>query len=567
MAINRYSRGPIAADVQSNFIPLPIDLLDRQMQREQTKYDTAKSFIDSAQESVYGVKVMSPDSETLKQITSQYDEQIQKEVERVGGDYGKLKPYAEQLGQKVKKDIMGGHLGAIHNNFVKAQNRLEELNKLRNSGDIRESTYNKHLSEIQAFGGTVEDGNGGYTTMSFSPVTKALEFGKVADDYGTEIADQFKPTGEKYIDAKTASDLIEKNLWNNKEVIANAEDEIWNTYGELSKDKKAITLDAYIKNIAETAGNKLAYRERFKPDKEKESSQSSLNPGIPIRYNILGNKPTTSTLSLDGTDFDKYLNDATLLDNETNLKVKKLVTQMAVGNDGRPRSEQDIKDRQKLIEKTKFDGNKKAKEIVSKSLESPFVQELVKIYKIDINDPSLETLKKIDEKVKIYNSSSASTGVSMFQDEKRKNIIENVTLRSGIPSNVPARNLKTGKQLNGTKEWEAMIANHLADSKDKGKFLYSGSITTTGEVYPKGSDVITYFDPSTNESTDILLSTDINENSQDFLQDRAMAAYNSNNGQPGGVSTFGKHQFLVLDKKDADGRYVIGHFINGKPAE
>ena len=172
MAINRYSKGPIAADVQSNFIPLPIDLLDRQMQREQTKYDTAKSFIDSAQEAVYGVKGMSPDSETLKQITSQYDEGIQKEIESVGGDYGKLKSYSDVLAKKVTKDVMSGHLGAINNNFVKAQNRVEELNKLRNSGDIRESTYNKHLSEIQAFGGTVEDGKGGYTSMTFTPITR-----------------------------------------------------------------------------------------------------------------------------------------------------------------------------------------------------------------------------------------------------------------------------------------------------------------------------------------------------------------------------------------------------------
>ena len=127
MAINRYSKGPIAADVQSNFIPLPIDLLDRQMQREQTKYDTAKSFIGSAQEAVYGVKGMSPDSETLKQITSQYDDEIQKEIESVGGDYGKLKSYSDVLAKKVTKDIMSGHLGAINNNFVKSQNRLKEL--------------------------------------------------------------------------------------------------------------------------------------------------------------------------------------------------------------------------------------------------------------------------------------------------------------------------------------------------------------------------------------------------------------------------------------------------------
>jgi hypothetical protein len=567
MAINRYSRGPIAADVQGEFIPLPIDLIDRQLQRQQTQYDTAKSFIGSAQEAVYGVKGMSPDSETLKQITSQYDEQIRKEVEKVGGDYGRLREFSDMLGQKVKKDIMSGHLGAIHNNFVKAQNRLEELNKLRNSGDIRESTYSKHLSEIQAFGGTVEDGKGGYTTMAFSPVTKAIEFGKIADDYGTEIADQYLKTGEKYINAKTASDLIERNLWNNQEVIANAEDEIWNTYGNLPADKKAIAVQAYIKKIAEDSGNKLAYRERFKPE-DTSGKDTTLTPGIPIRYNVLGNKPITSTVTLGGENFTDIVNN---LDNITSSAKTEaaLVPETTMFISGTPLATSQTEENRKKKEEILLKGNKKAQEVAKKATQTTLVKTLADIYKVDITTDPVSGLKLLDKHLQDYNKSSTSTGVSMIQDPKLKSTIENVTLNSGIGYNVTAINLQEGKQLNGSADWRKMVNDHVAyqaGDKTKGFFLYSGTIETMGETYPKGSSVVTYVNPSEGKSIDVLLPLEVKENAPEFYEDRMMAAYRANNGLPGGMVTYKDHQFVVLDKKDSRGNYVIGHFINGEPA-
>lgn len=563
MAINRYSRGPIAADVQSSFIPLPIDLLDRQMQREQTKYDAAKAFIGTAQEAVYDVKGVSPDSETLKNITSQYDEQIQKEVERVGGDYGKLKSFADQLGQKVSKDIKSGHLGAIHNNFIKAQNRLDELNKLRNDKKIRESTYNKHLNEIQAFGGTIEDGRGGYTTMSFAPVTNMLEFGEVADDYGTEIADQFKANGTKYIDAKTASDLIEKNLWNNQQLLENAEDEIWNAYGDLPQDKKSVVLGSYIKHIAATAGNKLAYQERFKPDPTKTST-NVLEPGRPIIYNIQGNKSLNNKINFDGIDLGGLVTNMEAKDESSWLgNIWENIQYAAAASTGNTKVLNEV---DKELENKKVAKESEVQKEVDKIVTVPLFQELAKIHGVDLNNATKETIRELKTKFENFNLRSQATSVTFPEDWERKNKIEGKLLDSGFLSNVQAINLKTGEPLNGSKEWSNMTADHHSKDPKRGRLLYSGSIQTAGEVYPKGSDIVTYFDPNTNEYTDVLLSTDIQDNTVEFLQDRALAAYNSNNGQPGGISNWGQHTFLVTNKKDANGQYVIAHYINGKPA-
>ena len=43
MAIDRFSTGPIQADVQSEFIPLPLDLINRQLEQRQQTYDVVKT--------------------------------------------------------------------------------------------------------------------------------------------------------------------------------------------------------------------------------------------------------------------------------------------------------------------------------------------------------------------------------------------------------------------------------------------------------------------------------------------------------------------------------------------
>ena len=90
MAINRFSRGPIAADVQSKFIPMPLDLIDRQIQRKQSQYDTAKQAIGASEEALYGVQGMSSDREALADITKSYDEKIEAAIAEAGGDYSRL---------------------------------------------------------------------------------------------------------------------------------------------------------------------------------------------------------------------------------------------------------------------------------------------------------------------------------------------------------------------------------------------------------------------------------------------------------------------------------------------
>ena len=64
--MNRFSRGPIAADIQSNFIPLPIDAIARQIDRKQQQYDTTKAQLGAMEDAVLGVRGLDADAENLK---------------------------------------------------------------------------------------------------------------------------------------------------------------------------------------------------------------------------------------------------------------------------------------------------------------------------------------------------------------------------------------------------------------------------------------------------------------------------------------------------------------------
>src|SRR5690606_7589357 len=121
---------------------------------------TTKAFIGETKDTLYGVQGLSPDRDVLQSTIGQYESDIEKEVEKVGGDYSRLTGIADQFGSKLKKDIMQGHLGAIHNNFIKAQAHMQELDERRKKGDISEAGYNLGLESISAFGGTVQTENG-----------------------------------------------------------------------------------------------------------------------------------------------------------------------------------------------------------------------------------------------------------------------------------------------------------------------------------------------------------------------------------------------------------------------
>lgn len=529
MAINRFSQGPIEADVRSTYIPLPIDVINQQGELRQSQYDTTKAFIDATQEAYYGAKAMSPDVGTLKEITSKYDEDIKKAISDVGGDIGRLKNFASELGAKVKKDMMSGYMGAIHNNYVKAQNHMKEV---LDNKDYSQEGKNRALASISAFTGTTEDGKGGYTTPQLYTPVKYIEGGKLADEYGKVLADQYDAKGQKFKDAKSASSLIERNLWNNQEMLANAREQVWATYGDLPPDKEHIAVSAYLKNIADAAGFKVAYHQIFKPEPVATSGSSSVTTGgIPIAVNFQGAKPLRNMFNMAGTNFFDELSNAENITAAGKIKsgAMSIPTSGLVGpgygitaNATLPR-ETEIREQEAA--RIKLEANKKAKESLNKLSKSDMVQDIAKSFGIDLNNPSLETVQKIKDAMENINNSSASTRVIFHQDEKGVNQFEYL-LNSGNILNMNITDVNTGKDLT-IKEKRELYTKYLGSDKKggEGSAFYGGSIMDPGQPYPVGTMAISVNDK--NEPRQLLIDLGQNTNTQEFFNDRALAAYNS----------------------------------------
>ena len=519
MAINRFSQGPIEADVRSTYIPLPIDVINQQGELRQSQYDTTKAFIDATQEAYYGAKAMSPDVDTLKGITSKYDEDINKAISDVGGDIGRLKSFSSELGTKVKKDIMSGYVGAIHNNYVKAQNHMKEV---LDNKDYSQEGKNRALASISAFTGTTEDGKGGYTTPQLYTPAKYVEGGKLADEYGKVLADQYDAKGQKFKNAKSASSLIERNLWNNQEMLANAKEQVWATYGDLPPDKEHIAVSAYLKNIADTAGFKVAYHQIFKPEPAATSGSSSTTAGggIPIAVDFQGAKPLRNMFNVAGTNFFDELFNAEGI--STKGKIHKGVVQLFAGNEQDPRLKAE---RERVLSKMDIEYNERAKKALKELPKSDMVQDIAKSFGIDLNNPSLETVQKIRDAMENINNSSASTRVIFHQDEKGVNQFEYL-LNSGNVLNMNITDVNTGKDLTIKEKRELYTKNLGSDKKGgEGSALYGGSIMDPGQPYPMGTMAISVNDKD--EPRQLLIDLGQNTNTQEFFNDRALAAYNS----------------------------------------
>ena len=84
----------------------------------------------------------------------------------------------------------------------------DDLDKRYKEGKISKEGYNLGLSSVSAFEGTKQI-IGGYSKFSGYDPVNFVDVGKRADDYGTEIADQYDKEGRKYINGDKATSLIE----------------------------------------------------------------------------------------------------------------------------------------------------------------------------------------------------------------------------------------------------------------------------------------------------------------------------------------------------------------------
>jgi len=509
MAINRFSRGPIAADVQSEFIPLPLDVIDRQLERKQNSYDKTKDFLNIAKETVYGVKATSSDQEYLSNEVAGYEDAIDDAITGAGGDFSRLGSMADSLGNKIKKDIMTGKMGAVHNNFVKAQTQLGELSKLRTEGKIRESTYNRNVENISSFSGTEETDEGGYTSIANMAPPMFVEFGKVGDDYGRFVADQYRASGAKYIDKDIASKHIYENLWNNDDIVSNAKDELWQTYGDMEPAEENKLLQGYLMEIAQASGFKIAYEQRL-----ELREGSNPNGGVPMTYDIQGGRPVSSAFNTTGSDIFKVVSD---------LKLDRVLAATPVSSTPGPFGGPPAKKSTSVT-----DDNKRQKTIET-LFESDIIRDLAEAHGIDSSNPNLEKAVQLQEAIKAMDRSSVHTRVALDVNASTFESFKSVAAQ-GVMQYYSMEDMATGKELD-SQERESVIQKFISlkaadrESGD-GSLRYGGVVVEPGQAYPFGSTIVHINDSKSNQIRAISIDMNNLKRTASYAKDRQLAAFN-----------------------------------------
>jgi hypothetical protein len=557
MAIDRFSTGPIQADVQSEFIPLPLDLINRQLEQRQQTYDVVKTALGTTKDTLYGIKGLSQDQEVVKSILGQYEQDIAKTIEGSRGDYSQLTAYADSLGEKVKRDIQSGQLGAIQNNYIQAMSHKEDLDKRYKEGKISKEGYNLGLSSISAFEGTKEIEDGYSRFSGYDPVNY-VDVGKRADDYGTEIADQYDKEGRKYINGDKATSLIEKNLWNDTEVREFAKEQVLATLTpEERNDPMAYSqkVSAYIRTIAKNAGYKLQYHQVFKPEGDNTTDKGG---GKILGYNMVGAQPLNGMINLEGTGFNELMEEAESA--KFPQKVKKVAGQIlgAISNPYLVPA-LDIKARTMTYEadkKMKTTADKVVKDLAKQDM----IQDIAAIYGIDLAKEDYETMQKLQSVMQQINTNAANSPVTLDLSEKTANTFESF-VNSGVLNRYRVHDVQRGIELT-PKEIEEMNKQHLLPknkTEATGKLIFSGEINSPGQAYPAGTIVFTYNSPE-GDLKQYALDLGQNVRSMEFLQDRVIAAKNQ------GASFYKPDKNTTLQFiKMPDGS--VASYINGVAAK
>lgn len=509
MAVNRFN-SPLRAEVRSKFVPLPLQLLDASIERAQKQYDRNKAVTIAAQESVYGVKALNIDKQRKKDIQSLYSEQVESAVDDAGGDYGRLTAFADKIAGDVKRNIQSGELGAMQRNALSVSQELEDLKKRKEKGNLSDFGESLAMHRINTFGGTKELASGGFSSVDFYRPVEYLEVGKVSDDYATVIADQYLRTGEKYISAPVASKYVYSNLLNNPQAVANAREQIEATFPGASQKDKNIATRALLKNYANVAGKKIAYRQHFKPVIDASGGHA--------KDTLTGKKintfDTTGAQVPGKFDYGEGVADKL-------MKLSKLEgspsTQLAAAY----RVRSSVYDTKGGVSRKEAE---KATQEVEEALKNPYYTDLAKVANVTRKPKESVTdyMTRLKKGLEKYGKSSINTRYTNLSGDTDDEAFKSDYIDTNSLANENVYDMKTGEKVGKTELGKLLRRSRIKDSTDEDRIdlVYSGEVMATQDPQPFGigTKIASYIDAE--GETHFLAVNPKNVNNPVYVRDR-----------------------------------------------
>jgi len=236
---------PIAANPMSEFVALPMEFIDRAMERKTQQYNLAKAEIDAQEQSLLQLQYLQGDAPRHHEIQSQYQKELDAIVDNAGGDYGNVQGALDQFTRKLRTEVSPhGELGAQQANFNAAMKMKEAEDKKLSEGKSSEEGYQKFLSTIGQHRTTQTDN--GYNTFQGYSSSTIVNPTKFVQDGVDEIVAKYDEAGMKHVDA----DLIKKNFYNNiagnSNLLKAFSERI---YGKTDAEGKPIQLESYLNSV------------------------------------------------------------------------------------------------------------------------------------------------------------------------------------------------------------------------------------------------------------------------------------------------------------------------------
>lgn len=263
----RYSSKPIAAEAQSSFVPMPIEYIDKYLQREQQKYDMAETTLNTVQTELGKIHALSPDVAKVRATSTDYDSRIDKAVKEAGGDYGQLTNFAKSMGKELQKDLSTGFLGAAKGSYTGYQADLAMYQKMYEKGNLSAARLAQAKSEaLERYNGATVGADGMYTGyQSYKPV-QDIDLVSELDDIAKNSAVQYDRTGLKYKAAGTMTANVLAEAMKNEDLMEFSRSEVRRIYNPKNKEEAAKYLKQYLTGKARAVSHKRAFHE---VDKER----------------------------------------------------------------------------------------------------------------------------------------------------------------------------------------------------------------------------------------------------------------------------------------------------------
>lgn len=261
---------PIAANPLSEFVGLPLELLQNSIQRRQHDYDLAKATIEQQRDTLLGTTSSAGDKPRHAAILEELNSKFDAIADEVGGDYSRVKPQLESLTRKIKEEISSrGELGSIHRNAAAMAEYQKDLDDRYSKGDISLAGYQLGLQSLKSHKTELGADNSwtSFRGYSPSPISNVYE---VLDKAAKNVQAKYMADGNKIVSIGDVYTAMNSYLKSNPQAMHSLKENFQLSYkGDPKKADKAF--EKYVEKELKGIASVNVYQEvRKKTDAEIE---------------------------------------------------------------------------------------------------------------------------------------------------------------------------------------------------------------------------------------------------------------------------------------------------------